>query len=92
MDSLNRESGTVSVGDWIISNIIVMIPIVGIIMLLVWAFSRGTKRSKSNWAKGLLVILALFILLSIAMRYFMPGMMETIMLYDTSVPATIPVN
>ena len=32
----------ISIGNWIISLILTMIPIVNIIMLFVWAFSNGT--------------------------------------------------
>ena len=33
----------ISIGNWIISLILTMIPIVNIIMLFVWAFSNGTN-------------------------------------------------
>ena len=39
----------ISIGNWIISLILTMIPIVNIIMLFVWAFSNGTNPTKANW-------------------------------------------
>ena len=36
----------ISIGNWIISLILTMIPIVNIIMLFVWAFSNGTNPTK----------------------------------------------
>ena len=42
----------ISIGNWIISLILTMIPIVNIIMLFVWAFSNGTNPTKANWAKA----------------------------------------
>ncbi len=55
----------ISVGDWLITMIITAIPLVGIIMLFVWAFSSNTNPSKSNWAKATLIIMVIAIVLSI---------------------------
>ena len=38
----------ISIGNWIISLILTMIPIVNIIMLFVWAFSNGTNPTKAK--------------------------------------------
>ncbi len=46
----------ISVKDWLITYIIVAIPVVGFIMLFVWAFSETTPRSKANWAKASLLL------------------------------------
>ena len=53
----------VSVGDFFVSYIVVGIPIVGIIMLFVWAFSANTKKSKSNWAKAFLIYILIGVIL-----------------------------
>ena len=47
----------ISIGNWIISLILTMIPIVNIIMLFVWAFSNGTNPTKANWAKAALILI-----------------------------------
>ena len=52
---------TVSVGDWVITLLISAIPVVGFIMLFVWAFSSGTPPSKANWAKATLLFGVIFI-------------------------------
>jgi len=54
MDQQNLET-PVSVGDWMITLLLTAIPIVGLIMLLVWAFGGGGSVSKSNWAKAVLL-------------------------------------
>jgi len=48
----NRE---VTVGDWVITIFITAIPIIGFIMLFVWAFGGGTNVNKANWAKATLI-------------------------------------
>ena len=42
-----RNQSIVTIGDWIITMILMCIPFVNFIMLLVWAFSAGTPVSKS---------------------------------------------
>src|SRR5690606_7352480 len=45
----------VSVGDWVLSLLLISLPIVGIIMVLVWAFGGGAPPSKANYAEALLI-------------------------------------
>ena len=55
-----------SIGDWIITSIILAIPIVGFVMLFVWGFGSNTQPSKANWAKASLIMIGisfLFIIL-----------------------------
>ena len=57
------ENKAMSVGDWIITMIVTAIPLVGLIMLFVWAFGSGTNLSKQNWAKAALIFYAIMIVL-----------------------------
>jgi len=43
-----------SIGDWIITFIITYIPLVGFIMLFVWAFGDGTHPSDRNYSRNYL--------------------------------------
>lgn len=45
-----------SVKDWIIMSLITMIPLVGFIMLFVWAFGDSVNPNKSNFAKAALIL------------------------------------
>lgn len=53
-----------SVGDWFITILITAIPLVGIIMLFIWAFSTDTNINKANWAKATLIWYAIGIVLA----------------------------
>lgn len=57
----------VSIGEWVILYLIMMVPCVNIIMLFVWAFGKNEKKSKSNYCKVQLIIMAIFIVLYIIM-------------------------
>ena len=60
----NRNQSVVTIGDWIITMILMCIPLVNFIMLLVWAFSNSTPVSKANWAKASLIFMVIgFVLL-----------------------------
>lgn len=62
-----------SLGDWIISVIITKIPLIGLIMLIVWAVDKDTEPNKSNWAKAELIVqligIAIFILIVAAVGF-----------------------
>jgi amino acid transporter len=46
----------VTLGDWIISVIVTKIPLIGFIMLIVWAVDKNTESNKANWAKAELIV------------------------------------
>jgi hypothetical protein len=48
-------SSPVKVGEWVWTILIASIPLVGLIMLFVWAFSQAENPSKANWAKAMLL-------------------------------------
>lgn len=50
-----REPSPVSLGDWVVTLLILWIPLVGLIMLFVWGFSEGTHPSKRNFCRAYLI-------------------------------------
>ncbi len=59
-----NEPKPMSVGDWVITLLLTGIPIVGFILLLVWAFSSDTNPSKQNWAKAYLIFMVVGIVIA----------------------------
>jgi heme/copper-type cytochrome/quinol oxidase subunit 2 len=57
------QASVMSVKDWMITLLITFIPVIGIIMLFVWAFSSGENPNKSNWAKATLIWFAILIVI-----------------------------
>lgn len=64
-DYKTRSLYPTSIGNWIITMIITMIPILNIIMLFVWAFNRTTNPTKANWAKAALILIAVWIIIGL---------------------------
>ncbi|MBK7629227.1 MAG: hypothetical protein IPJ23_17670 [Ignavibacteriales bacterium] len=69
MDTLNTGFNTnykpMSIGDWLITFLIQAIPLVGFIMLFVWAFGDGTHPSKKTWAQASLIFALIMIVLAV---------------------------
>ncbi len=61
-DYLNNSS-TVTISEWIIAYLIMMVPILNIIVLLKWSLSDQIKPSKSSWAKMQLILMVIGLLL-----------------------------
>jgi hypothetical protein len=55
----------VSIGEWVVTILIASLPLIGLIMLFVWAFGDGTNPSKKNWAIATLIWFAIAIVLAI---------------------------
>ncbi len=75
MNRTNPIYEPVSLGDWMITLLILQIPIVGIVMLFVWAFGANTHPSKANWAKAMLlwtaigIVTMLIVFIAISLLY-----------------------
>ncbi len=61
-----------SVKDWVVTLLLTCIPLVGIILLFVWAFGNDGNKIRQNWAKGNLIVAAivLTLYLIIALLFF----------------------
>ena len=55
----HQQAPVVSVKEWLITNLIMMIPLVNLIMMLVWAFSSNTNPNKANYFKAALILFAI---------------------------------
>ena len=55
----HQQAPVVSVKEWLITNLIMMIPLVNIVMMLVWAFGSNTNPNKANYFKATLILFAI---------------------------------
>jgi hypothetical protein len=60
-----RITQEVSIGEWVVTLLISFLPLIGLIMLFVWAFGDGAQPSKKNWAIATLIWYAIMIVLVI---------------------------
>ena len=52
-----------SVKEWLITLLILCVPLVNIIMMFVWGFGSNTKPTKANFCKAYLILTAIFVVL-----------------------------
>jgi len=82
----NRSSAPVmSLGDWIITFIVLAIPLVNIIMLFVWGFSSSTNPNKANFCKAYLIIM----LIAVVLFFLFGGMAMMAAMSGAGTPATM---
>ncbi len=74
MENLSTEptSQIMSYKEWALTIFISSLPLIGFIMLLVWAFGDDANIHKKNWAKGSL-LLALIALIMVFFFLFVFG-------------------
>lgn len=63
-----RDEEVVGILEWIIFQIVLMIPIVNIIMAIIWLLSPNTKKSKKN------------LILSTIVLFFLGGLVSLILM------------
>ncbi|MEK5205472.1 MULTISPECIES: hypothetical protein [Psychrobacillus] len=60
-DNFEKTSNEMTVGDWLITTLILIIPIVNIVMLFIWGF--GNPDPRRNYARASLIWMAISIVL-----------------------------
>ena len=61
IESSNQKP--MSVKDWLITLLLMAIPVVGIVLLFVYAFGNNENVNKQNWAKAQLIMIAIVMVL-----------------------------
>lgn len=59
----NPNQQPMSVKDWLITFLILAIPVVGLVMLFIYAFGNDQNIHKQNWAKAQLIWIAIILAL-----------------------------
>jgi len=66
-DAMNTtENKPVSISDWIITFLLLAIPVVNLVMLLVWAFGSSAHPSKKTYAQAALIVGVVAVVLALA--------------------------
>ena len=68
----DTEYKPLKISDWIVSLILLIIPLVNIIMLIVWAASSSTHPSKKSFAQAYLIIIGVVFVLGFTAALILP--------------------
>ena len=69
----HQQAPVVSVKEWLITNLILMIPLVNIVMTIVWAFGSNTNPNKANYFKAALILFAIVMVIYLVLAVVLFG-------------------
>lgn len=61
----HQQAPIVSIKEWLLTNLILMIPLVNIVMTFVWAFGSNTNPNKANYFKAALILFVIYLVLAV---------------------------
>lgn len=74
LDNQQSNSPIMSVGDWVLTIFLTSLPVIGIILLFVWAFGDNQKIDRANYSKATLIWFAIVLVLGLMFLMFFGGL------------------
>ena len=71
------QAPVVSIKEWLLTNLILMIPLVNIVMTFVWAFGSNTNPNKANYFKAALILFAIVMAIYLVLAVVFLGSIAT---------------
>ncbi len=72
--SSQQDLKIMSPKEWALTIFLASLPIVGFILVLVWAFDSSTDLQKKNWAKGTLLLMLVYFILAMLFLFMFGGL------------------
>lgn len=72
--SSQQDLKIMSPKEWALTIFLASLPIVGFILVLVWAFDSSTDLQKKNWAKGTLLLMLIYFILAMLFLFMFGGL------------------
>ena len=69
IDGNENSANNMNVGDWVLTIFLSSLPLVGLVLLFIWAFGDNQRKERVNWAKA--TLLWMLIGIAIASIFFM---------------------
>jgi len=90
--ALNDQNRPLTVGDWLITLIVLSIPLVGFIFLLYWALSSSSNINRKNFCIAYLVVALIIIGLVLVLMFLgvLAGLMGDVSLNMESAKIVYP--
>ncbi|NVK52420.1 MAG: hypothetical protein HWD85_05755 [Flavobacteriaceae bacterium] len=70
----HQETNVMSAKEWALTIFLASLPIIGLILVLVWAFDTSTPINKKNWAKGSLLLMLIYFILAMVFLFMFGGL------------------
>jgi hypothetical protein len=75
----NETAPSLSFGEWLVTLLIMIVPVLNFVMLIVWASDRNTNPNKANWARASLVIIGIQLVIAMFFIGTIIGSLSTLM-------------
>jgi hypothetical protein len=72
--SEQRNAAIMSTKEWALTIFLASLPIIGFVLVLVWAFDSGTDVNKKNWARGSLLLMLIYFILAMLFLFAFGGL------------------
>lgn len=75
MENLSDQQSvaTMSYKEWALTIFLASLPIIGFILVLIWAFDTNTRINKKNWAKGTLLLMVIYFIIAMLFLFMFGG-------------------
>ena len=77
MENLSQQQNATNImsyKDWAVTIFLASLPIIGLILVLIWAFDSNTSINKKNWAKGMLLLLVIYFDIAMLFLFMFGGL------------------
>ena len=71
------DTSVMSVGQWVVTYLVMMIPCIGLIMTIVWAASSTGNLNRRNYCRAYLILIAVILVLTVILFAVMFAVMGT---------------
>ena len=72
--STQQNSNVMSYKNWALNIFLASLPIIGLILVLIWAFDSNTDINKKNWAKGMLFLMVIYFIIAMLFLFMFGGL------------------
>ncbi|WP_243156485.1 hypothetical protein [Clostridium sp. C8-1-8] len=69
----DKNSQPMTLGNWVVTMILLAIPIVNLVLLFVWGFGTNVNKSKKTYCQATLIFSAIIIVLTIVVSLAFAG-------------------
>ncbi len=70
-----EEAPVVSLGEWVVIILILMLPIINLVMLFIWAIDKQGNPNRRNFARAYLIYIGIVTLLAVMFIGMFTGLM-----------------
>ncbi len=72
--SAQHDSKIMTPKEWALTIFLASLPIIGFILVLIWAFDSNTDLQKKNWAKGTLLLMVIYFIIAMLFLFMFGGL------------------